>query len=76
VIRRDRDWKLVYHLGDPEGALHDLRADPYEVENLRGAPAHRELRERWIRELHDWSLRGALRTRMPGRRAPQQRMFI
>ncbi|MBI3373360.1 MAG: sulfatase-like hydrolase/transferase [Betaproteobacteria bacterium] len=76
VMRRDRDWKLVYYLGEPDGELFDLQSDAGEVRNLWHASEHRELRERLVRELQEWSMRGTLRSRMPARRKPQQPMLI
>lgn len=76
VMRRDRDWKLVYYLGEPDGELYDLRADPGEVRNLWDDAEHRALRERLVKELLEWSMRGGLRSRMLGSRKPQQPMLI
>lgn len=76
VMRRDRDWKLVYYMGERDGELYDLRADPGEVRNLWDAAEHRPLRESLAKELLEWSMRGGLRSRMPDSREPQQPMLI
>jgi arylsulfatase len=76
VMRRDAEWKLVHYLGEPAGELYNLRDDPGEVHNLWESAAHRELRERLVREVHEWSMRGNLRSRMPAQRKPQQPMLI
>lgn len=76
VMRRDRDWKLVYYLGEPDGELFDLRNDPQETRNLWTSSEHRSLREDLIRALHEWSMRATLRSRMPMQRPPQQPMLI
>lgn len=76
VMRRDRDWKLVYYLNEPDGELFDLRNDPAEVRNLWASPGHHELRQRLVGELLEWSMQGTLRSRMPSQRKPQQPMLI
>lgn len=49
------DWKLVYHAGDPNGELYDLRNDPHELNNLynraEAADIQRELTFRLLQEL-------------------------
>jgi arylsulfatase A-like enzyme len=76
VMRRDAEWKLVYYLGEPDGELYDLKRDPQEVRNLWTASEAREQRERLLRDLFEWSMRGSLRSRMPAQRKPQQPMLI
>lgn len=76
VMRRDRDWKLVYYLNEPDGELFDLRNDPGEVRNLWGESEHRERRDTLIGEVLHWSMQGNLRSRMPPARKPQQPMLI
>jgi len=75
-MRRDRNWKLVYYLGEPDGELYDLRADPGEIRNLWGSAEHVAHRDRLVKDMFDWAMRGALRSRMPGARKPQQPMLI
>jgi len=76
VMQRDARWKIVYYLGEPYGELYDLQSDPGEKRNLWNDPASAETRERLLRELFEWSMRGALRARMPSQRRPQQPMLI
>lgn len=76
VMRRDHEWKLVYYLGEPDGELFNLRDDPAESHNLWASQVHRELRDRLVKELHEWSMRGTLHSRLPPQRKPQQPMFI
>lgn len=76
VMRRDRDWKLVYYLGESDGELFDLRKDPQETRNLWRSSEHRSLREDLVRALHEWSMRATLHSRMPTQRRPQQPMLI
>ncbi len=76
VMRRDRDWKLVYYLNEPDGELFDLKSDPGEVRNLWTSADHRELRDKLVGEVLHWSMQGTLRSRMPPQRKPQQPMLI
>jgi arylsulfatase len=76
VMRRDRDWKLVYYLGEPDGELFDLGKDPQEIRNLWSSSEHRGLRDDLVRALQEWSMRATLRSRMPAQRRPQQPMLI
>jgi arylsulfatase A-like enzyme len=76
VMRRDRRWKLVHYLGERDGELYDLAADPAEVHNLWHTPAQRERREQLERELLEWSMASTLRARRAPTRRPQQPMLI
>lgn len=76
VMRRDRDWKLVYYLNEPDGELFDLKNDPGEVRNLWDSPEHREQRDKLVGEVLHWSMEGNLRSRMPPARKPQQPMLV
>ena len=76
VMQRDRRWKIVYYLGEPLGELYDLDSDPREIRNLWNEEAARPTRERLLREVFEWSMRGALMGRMPPQRRPQQPMLI
>lgn len=76
VMRRDRRWKVVYYLGEAGGELYDLEADPGEHENRWHDAACREPRDRLVLGMHEWSMRGSLRSRMPAQRRPQQPMLI
>ncbi len=76
VMRRDRDWKLVYYMGEPDGELYDLRNDPGEVRNLWDEAGQRRHRDALIKDLLEWSMRGNLRSRMSASRKPQQPMLI
>lgn len=61
-------WKRLYDEGrlsgparaffepKPAEELYDTEADPWEVRNLAGEPAHRETLERMRRALRDWML--------------------
>lgn len=48
--------ELQSQIVEPRGAveLYDIKADPYEVHNLRGSPAHEEVRGRLRRRLRAW----------------------
>lgn len=47
----DSRYKLTVHLGDEDGELYDLEADPAEVNNLWRDPTAHDLRERLLRAL-------------------------
>ena len=50
---RSGDWKYCYYMGDtPE--LYNLREDPLEMKNLATSSAHREITDRFQRELLAW----------------------
>lgn len=76
VMRRDHQWKLVYYLGQSDGELFDLSSDPGETRNLWESPDHRDLREKLIRDLLEWSMRSTLHARMQPSRKPQPPMTI
>jgi arylsulfatase A-like enzyme len=76
VMRRDARWKIVHYLGERDGELYDLAADPGEVRNLWRDPAHREQRDALDRSLLTWSMQSTLRSRSAPTRRPQQPMLI
>lgn len=76
AMRRDRQWKLVYYLGESDGELFDLAVDPGETGNLWNSADHRELRDKLVGELLEWSMRSILHSRMPSARAPQKPMLV
>jgi arylsulfatase A-like enzyme len=76
VMRRDRDWKLVYYLGEEAGELYDLAADPGETRNLWREPDHREIREYLLRESFEWSIGGMHRGALSEGRKPQAPLRI
>ena len=76
VMRRDRDWKLVYYMGEPDGELYDLRADPGESQNLWEDAGQRSRRDALIKDVLEWSMRESLRSRMAPTLKPQQPMLI
>ena len=71
VMRRDRDWKLVYYQGEPDGELYDLNADPDEVENLWAEADYREQRDFLTNKVQDWIIANMRRAHMPTGRKPQ-----
>lgn len=75
VMRRDDRWKIVYYLDEPDGELYDLQEDPSELRNLWSVPEHRELRERLVREVLVWSVRGAMSAHQRDTAKPQQPML-
>ncbi len=76
VMQRDDEWKLVYYPAEREGELYDLRSDPGETRNLWNSSETTAVRDRLVQELLEWSIRGAIRSRMPEQRKPQQPMLI
>ena len=76
VMRRDDRWKVVYYLGEPEGELYDLAADPGELRNLWSSPEHLVHREAMVKELLEWSLRSTIASRQQPTPKPQQPMRI
>ena len=76
IMRRDRRWKLVFHLGQADGELYDLENDPGEVINLWGSAAHQAQRDELVDKLLRWQVTGTLRSRIRERAKPQQPMVI
>ncbi|MBR1122185.1 sulfatase-like hydrolase/transferase [Bradyrhizobium lablabi] len=76
VMRRCRDWKLVVYLGEEEGELYDLKADPDEKYNLWHKPELRDLRDRMVGETLRWSVAGSLKAHRRPTRAPQKPMPV
>lgn len=60
---RDRDWKLVHFLDQPDGQLFDLNADPDEVNNLWTSPDHAGKKEDLLENLREWRIRSGLNTK-------------
>jgi arylsulfatase A-like enzyme len=52
---RTRDWKLVHDAADGRGELYDLRADPWELDNLIDDPARRGIARDLLARLSAWS---------------------
>lgn len=74
IMRRDREWKLVFYLGQDNGELYDLKADPRETRNLWNDPQHAELRDSLVLKLLKWQLQATHRSRLRERAKPQQPM--
>jgi len=60
---RNRDWKLVHFLDQPDGQLFDLNADPDEVNNLWNSPDHTEQKRELLANLREWRIRSGLNTK-------------
>lgn len=54
---RNKDWKLVHFLDDPDGQLFDLQNDPDEVKNLWTDPAHLDKKRELLANLREWRIR-------------------
>jgi arylsulfatase len=63
TMLRTEDWKLVHFLGEPDGQLFDLRADPGERVNLWHDPAHDATRQDLLQRLYLWRMQSAHHTR-------------
>ena len=61
---RSHGWKLVHYLGQDEGELYDLAADPGEARNLWSSPACREKRDELLRVILDWRIRAGIRHKL------------
>ncbi len=76
VMRRDRDWKLVFYQGEPDGELYDLNTDPGEHHNLWAKPDYAEQRDTMLHEVQNWIIANMRRAHMPPSRRPQQPLPI
>ena len=74
AMYRDRDWKLVYYLNQPDGELYRLTDDPDERRNLWAEAAYRSLRDQLRQGLLEWWMAATLRARRPPTRKPQTPM--
>ncbi len=59
---RNRDWKLVHFLDEPDGQLFDLNADPDEVHNVWSDTNHVEKKREMLAALREWRIRSNLHT--------------
>ena len=50
---RFENYKYVFNATDID-EFYDLEKDPWEMDNLADHPAHRDIRHRMMRMLHDW----------------------
>jgi len=66
---RSKDWKLVHYVGQSDGELYDLRADPEEIRNLWADPDYADQRQHMLDVLREWLIESNLRTA----RGPKQR---
>ncbi|MCA9029587.1 MAG: sulfatase-like hydrolase/transferase [Planctomycetaceae bacterium] len=62
---RNREWKLVHYLEQPDGQLFNLASDPDEVHNLweSSDPAHQAKKTELLDVLREWRIRSALDTK-------------
>lgn len=54
VMMRGQRHKLVYYIGQSEGELYDLEADPHELANLWDRPESAPIRTQLLNELLAW----------------------
>jgi arylsulfatase len=76
IMRRDRDWKVVWYLNQQDGELYDLNADPEEIQNLWFSPSHQKLRDRLVDQVRDRTISGMLASRRVPTPKPQGAMPI
>lgn len=74
VMRRDKDWKIVWYADEEDGELYDLRNDPDERDNLWFDPRHLQRRDQWIDEIKNRVVMGMLQSRKGLVQKPQQPM--
>ncbi|TWT68070.1 sulfatase family protein [Crateriforma conspicua] len=60
---RDRQYKLVHFLDEPDGQLFDLQADPGELDNRWNDANLAEVKQRLLAELREWRIRSGLTTK-------------
>jgi arylsulfatase A-like enzyme len=56
-MMRNKDWKLVYYIGQEEGELYDLGQDPDELFNLWSDPQAAQDKAKLLAELLAWMTR-------------------
>ncbi len=54
LMIRNQRWKLVEFVGETEGQLFDLEADPDELHDLWDDPGHANIKADLKTQLHDW----------------------
>ncbi len=60
---RDKRYKLVHFLDEPDGQLFDLVADPDETVNRWEDPSAADEKQRLLSELREWRIRSGVRTK-------------
>ena len=59
---RNKAWKLVHFLDEPNGQLFDLIHDPDEVKNLWSAAESEHMKQELLAVLREWRIRSGLHT--------------
>ena len=59
---RDKEWKLVHFLDEPEGQLFNMLEDPEEVNNLWDDPEYDSVKRQLLDVLREWHIRSQSRT--------------
>lgn len=76
IMRRDKNWKLVWYAGDTYGELYHLLEDPDEQVNLWGNEEYRAKRDNLLHALQEWLAISMLRANMKPSEKAQQAMPI
>ena len=59
---RNREWKLVHFLDDPDGQLFDLNSDPDEIRNLWNDENSQQVKQELLAVLREWRIRSGIDT--------------
>ncbi len=76
IMRRDKEYKLVWYSGDHYGELYDINNDPGEIRNLWEDPEYMSKRDRLLHALKEWLAMSMLRANMKPSEKAQQPMAI
>jgi arylsulfatase A-like enzyme len=76
IMRRDKEYKLIWYTDDDSGELFDVVNDPAEQKNLWNKPEYIVKRNSLLQELKDWLVLSMLRANMKPSEKPQQAMKI
>lgn len=60
---RDKRYKLVHYLDEPDGQLYDLASDPNEQKNLWHDESAAEQKQNLLAELREWRIRSGVTTK-------------
>jgi len=76
IMRKDKEYKLVWYTDDTYGELFDVQNDPYEQHNLWERPEYIGKRDSLLQDLKGWLVLSMLRANMKPSEKPQQAMTI
>lgn len=76
IMRRDKEYKLIWYTGDKYGELYDVLNDPGEKHNLWGNHEYISTRNQLLHALQEWLVMSMLRANMKPSEKAQQPMAI